>query len=1621
MLQINDIIRDKVSAVRGLPGDIVVFGQGGTIVDSGIQLTDTVVGQAKQPTATPRNLAVFGQNENRGQIIDSGLSVNDLSGPDKSILWTSSKIASYSVSVPDATSETLGKLRLAGDLTGSASTPRIAEHSITTTKLASLNGPSQLLGSTKSSTTVNSIRLGDGLQMNDETLLVDIASLPFLPLSGGAISGDLAVRSPSDPSSAANKAYVDSTITPSATTVTQGKIKLAGDLTGTADNPTIALRAITTSKIADISSSSLLGSDAASTAVSVISLDSTLKVNDSTLSLNIPRLSEILLPVTGGTLMGNLEIAPGYTISLNDQPSSETSAVNKGYVDSQVTPDATQTQKGKIKLGGALSGSADLPQLASASVALSNLKFLSSPRLLLGSSSSTQITEISIGSTLNLQNNTLNTNNTTLAQTFLPLTGGTLIGDVLTNKSIILQNSPVQSLEAVNKAYVDSQSTPEATSTISGRIRLAGDLTGSATSPVIAASTVTLSKLAGLTATGVLLGSSSNSTSPAQIQLGQSLTMTGSVLDVKPIFNNPILNGSISGSAVLSVANGGTGSSSLTGYLVGAGASPFISRSSIPVTDVAGAVRSVNGVLADPSGNVSVALTSVSTGSLAALPAPGPSLMSGEIYVVSGDSQTNNGRTFIYSASPTGRWLEITSNLSATDTRYLQLAGGSMTGNIMIPSGNLISIADMPNSSTSAANKAYVDSLNVLATSSVPGKILLGGDLTGSANNPSIAIGAIGLNKLSNLPATSQLIGSSGNSPNVTNLTIGPNLLISGTTLDVNTNNLSNSFLSLGGGSMNGDLTTKNVLIPSGNSLSITDGPSTASSAVNKAYVDTQATPSATTTTQGKIQLSGDLSGNATAPVVAPNAITTSKLANLSDSSQLLGSASSSSVATNISLGNGLIMSESILNVNINSLPFLSLAGGVMSGNITLPSSQPTSILNAVSKGYVDAQIPKQATSTTLGLIALGGDLTGTAATPVIGANTITTAKLANLSGFKMLLGSGESSNSATNISIGQNLQITGITLDINKQSLSSLFLPLSGGSLTGSLSIPTGNTLTLADAPTTATSAVNKAYVDAQATPSATPTTQGKVQLAGDLTGTAAAPAIAANAVTVSKLAVLGGSSQLLGSASSSSAATNISLGSGLQMSGSTLNINTSSLPFLPISGGSLTGSLTIPTGNTLTVTDAPTTATSVTNKAYVDAQVTPSATTTAQGKIQLAGDLTGTATAPVIAANAVTVSKLAVLSGSSQLLGSASSSSSATNISLGSGLQMTGSVLSVNTSSLPFLPLSGGTLTGSLTIPTSNTLTLTDAPTTATSAVNKAYVDAQTTPSATTTTQGKIQLAGDLTGTATAPAITSNAVTISKLAALTGSSQLLGSASSSSAATNISLGNGLQMTGSVLGINTAVVIPVVSTATSGNIATFNSSGQIVDSGTNINNNSLTSSSLWNAAKLSITTNSWLPGINPNISAPTDRPLTSNVLYVGTDGSTWIYNGSDYLSLNQPKKVNTGVTRPLQTSTGAVGFQVSTSAPASVKYSVAISTTIGVGTVNLETCPTNSANAADWIVNAQTTNSQSFSGLLTLTSVNTQTTQITTYVPAGYYIKLRTITSGTATYSYITGVEVIG
>ena len=275
------------------------------------------------------------------------------------------------------------------------------------------------------------------------------------------------------------------------------------------------------------------------------------------------------------------------------------------------------------------------------------------------------------------------------------------------------------------KTYVDAKvasgTIVDAAATTKGKLQLAGDLAGvgsTASAPIISNAAITSAKLA-----------------TAAVTDEKIVTVSGS-----KILGN-IIGNAANVTAVVNVANGGTGASNLTGFVKANGASPFTTVSKIAIGDVTGSVQKVNGNLPDANGNVALSFGNVVTGTL--LQRPSNAGTNGNIYVISSDvDPLNNGRTFISDGT---NWQEVTSNQSSTDNRYVKLSGSTMAGNLSFPTGTKITVADAPISSTDVVNKLYVDA-NLSsatigdATASSLGKIQLAGDLAGGGSTAAVPV-----------------------------------------------------------------------------------------------------------------------------------------------------------------------------------------------------------------------------------------------------------------------------------------------------------------------------------------------------------------------------------------------------------------------------------------------------------------------------------------------------------------------------------------------------------------------------------------------------------------------------------------------------------------------------------------------------------------------------------------------------------------------------------------------------------------------------------------------------------------------------------------------------------------
>lgn len=136
------------------------------------------------------------------------------------------------------------------------------------------------------------------------------------------------------------------------------------------------------------------------------------------------------------------------------------------------------------------------------------------------------------------------------------------------------------------------------------------------------------------------------------------------------------------------------------------------------------------------------------------------------------------------------------------------------------------------------------------------------------------------------------------------------------------------------------------------------------------------------------------------------------------------------------------------------------------------------------------------------------------------------------------------------------------------------------------------------------------------------------------------------------------------------------------------------------------------------------------------------------------------------------------------------------------------------------------------------------------------------------------------------------------------------------------------------------------------------------------------------------------------------------------------ILNGEILNSVSN-QSYNNAPSRTIVTGTGATGFQVSSTRDAQVQYSPTMVTTASISgnasdVIVLEVCPTNSATAGSWVEIGRLSNAQALTLAITLQSVQTTSGVLSGKVPAGYFAKIRAITSGTVTNTMVSGQEVI-
>ncbi|WMW77963.1 hypothetical protein RF683_00530 [Flavobacterium sp. 20NA77.7] len=718
---------------------------------------------------------------------------------------------------------------------------------------------------------------------------------------------------------------------------------------------------------------------------------------------------------------------------------------------------------------------------------------------------------------------------------------------------------------------------------------------------------------------------------------------------------------------------------------------------------------------------------------------------------------------------------------------------------------------------TQNAVKTYVDTQVAAATipdatSTTKGKIQLSGDLGGTAASPTVPGLATKENTITAGTTAQYYRGDKtwqtldktavglGNVDNTSDLN-KPISTATQTALDTKENTANKSTTTT--------LGTSDVLFPTQNAV--------------KTYVDTQVAaatiPDATSTTKGKIQLSGDLGGTAASPTV-PGLATKENTITAGTTAQYYRGDKTWQTLDKTAVGLGNVDNTSDLNKPISTATQTALDTKENTANKSTTTTLGTSDVlfptqNAV-KTYVDTQVAAatipDATSTTKGKIQLSGDLGGTAASPTVPGlatkeNTIT---------------AGTTAQYYRGDKTWQTLDKTAVGLG-NVDNTSDLNKPISTATQTA---LNTKEDIANKSIDVTIDGAsdvkypsvkATKDYVDSQIAAGvvdATPTVKGKVQLSGDLTGSAASPSVAAGAITTAKLAndavtsaKITDGTIVVGDLADDAVETakiknaNVTTAKLADNAVTTAKITDANVTDakldksnIPLSGFAAAAAAVDLGSNKLTNVTDPTSAQDAATKNYVDTSIstnaTPDATPTVKGKVQLSGDLTGSAASPSVAAGAITTAKLAndavtsaKITDGTIVVGDLADDAvetakikdaNVTTAKLADNAVTTAKITDANVTDAKLdksnIPLSGFAAAAAAVDLGSNKLTNVTDPTSAQDAATKNYVDTSistnATPDATPTVKGKVQLSGDLTGSAASPSVAAGAITTAKLA---------------------------------------------------------------------------------------------------------------------------------------------------------------------------------------------------------------------------------------------------------------
>nr|WP_321412602.1 hypothetical protein [uncultured Allomuricauda sp.] len=805
--------------------------------------------------------------------------------------------------VVDASATDKGVVQLTGELTGSATSPEIADGVIDTGNIQ------------------------DGTISEDDLDKGNIALSGFgLPtadinMNNKKITG---VLDPDDPQDAATKLYVDDGLADTEKTANKNEANGYAGLDASAKVPVGLLPGITLNSVDVVASQSdQLALTGVSVGAVVVRTDQNKTYINRTGDNDDMNDWELLLTGTGNVSTVNTESgtvlldlndilsigadADNKTITSLGTPVNPTDAATKGYVDGKVAVNATAAAPGIVQLAGELTGSATSPEIADGVI-----------------------------DTGNIQDGTILEED--LDKTNIPLSGfGDPLADInMNNKKITGVLDPDDPQDAATKAYVDANAggtVVDASATDKGVVQLTGELTGSATSPEIADGVIDTGNIQDGTI-------SEDDLDKANIPLSG---FGDPLADIN--MNNKKITGVLDpddpqdAATKLYVDDGLADTEKTANKNEANGYAGLDASAKVPIEYLPGIT--INSVDVVTSQAAQLSLIGVSEGAVVV--------------------RTDESKTYINKTGNNGSMGDW--ELLLTGTGDVSTVNGE-NGTVVLELNDILSIGTdagsktitnlgTPMNPTDAATKDYVDGkVAVNATAAAPGIVQLTGDLAGTATNPEVANNAIDSGNIINGAITNDDLNKT-------------NIPLSGFGLPMADISMAGQrFTNLAEPASNQDAATKNYV-----DEALTDGVVDASLSV-----------------KGIVKLSGDLTGTADAPQIASAAVTTAKL--------------NDDAVTTDKIKDGTITEDDLKKEYIRLSGFGEAGADVGMGGFRLKRlADPEDPQDAATRSYVDDKFSAgviDASASAKGVLKLSGDLAGTADSPEVSSSAISTSKLAD-------------------------------------------------------------------------------------------------------------------------------------------------------------------------------------------------------------------------------------------------------------------------------------------------------------------------------------------------------------------------------------------------------------------------------------------------------------------------------------------------------------------------------------------------------------------------------------------------------------------------------------------------